>query len=196
MGRGDWYRWDSKTTTESQHRVDIRYMKKRGFLKPGSSGTLTWSRGGEKTGWIRYWTEAEQVTLSYNIRQNGGEWEGIEEKVTLDKTPCNYGGHRTWFLCPRCWQRVALLYGAGKYFWCRQCYDLTYSSQQENRADRLMRKYRKIRARLGASNSFMEPILFKPKNMHQKTFDRLRKEADNASNLSMVIMGQQLGINI
>jgi hypothetical protein len=42
----------------------------------------------------------------------------------------------------------------------------------------------------------MEPILFKPKNMHQKTFDRLRKEADNASNLSMVIMGQRLRIII
>jgi ribosomal protein S25 len=42
----------------------------------------------------------------------------------------------------------------------------------------------------------MEPILFKPKNMHQKTFDRLRKEADHASHLSWIIMGQRLGINI
>jgi hypothetical protein len=113
----------------------------------------------------------------------------------FDRTSCNYGGQRTWFLCPRCWQRVAVLYGAGKYFWCRHCYDLTYSSQQESRQDRLMRKARKIRARLGASNDFTKPILFKPKNMHQKTFDRLRREADHASHLSLIIMAQRLGIN-
>jgi hypothetical protein len=55
-----------------------------------------------------------------------------------------------------------------------------------------MRKARKIRERLGASNDLMEPILFKPKNMHQKTFDRLRKEEKHANDLSWVIMGQRL----
>ena len=29
-GSGSWYRWDSKTTTESQHRIDIRWLKKHG----------------------------------------------------------------------------------------------------------------------------------------------------------------------
>ena len=58
-----------------------------------------------------------------------------------------------------------------------------------------MRKARKIRERLGASNNLMESILFKPKNMHQKTFDCLRREADNASNLSFIIMVQPLGIH-
>jgi hypothetical protein len=42
----------------------------------------------------------------------------------------------------------------------------------------------------------MEPILFKPKNMHQKTFDRLRREADHANNLSWIIMGQRYGIHL
>jgi len=55
-----------------------------------------------------------------------------------------------------------------------------------------MRKARKIRERLGASNNLMESILFKPKNMHQKTFNRLRGEEDHANTLSWVIMGQRL----
>jgi hypothetical protein len=42
----------------------------------------------------------------------------------------------------------------------------------------------------------MEPILFKPKNMHQKTFDRLRREADHANYLSLIIMGQRFGIHL
>ena len=57
-----------------------------------------------------------------------------------------------------------------------------------------MRKARKIRARLGAGDDFMESILFKPKNMHQKTFDRLREEAEQASNLAWIILTQRLGI--
>lgn len=43
-------------------------------------------------------------------------------------------------------------------------------------------------------DGLMDPILFKPKNMHQKTFDRLRREADAANDLSWVIMGRKVGI--
>jgi uncharacterized membrane protein len=57
-----------------------------------------------------------------------------------------------------------------------------------------MRKARKIRSRLGATANLMESILLKPKNMDQKTFDHLRKEAERANNLSWVIMAQRLGI--
>jgi len=195
-GSGNRYRWDSNSTTESQRRIDIRWLKNQGYLRPGHIGFLSWSRGNEQTGSIGYRMETDRMVLNYRHRPRGGEWENVKQVVLFDRTQCNYGEHRTWMLCPRCWQRVALLYGAGKYFWCRHCYDLTYSSQQESRPDRLMRKARKIRARLGASNNLMESILFKPKNMHQKTFDRLRREADHASNLSLIIMGQRLGISI
>ena len=195
-GSGNWYRWSSKTTTESQHSIDIRWLKKQGYLRSGYSGCLSWSWGGVQTGSIRYRIETDRMVLYYRHRPYGGKWENIEQVVSFDRTPCNYGGYRTWFLCPQCWRRVAVLYGAGKYFWCRHCYNLTYSSQQESKANRLMRKARKIRARLGASDSLMEPILFKPKNMHQKTFDRLRREADHACNLSMMIMAHRFGINI
>jgi hypothetical protein len=59
-----------------------------------------------------------------------------------------------------------------------------------------MRKAWKIRERLGASMDLTESILFKPKGMHQRTFDRLRKEAEQANDLSWHIMGQRLGFII
>lgn len=195
-GSGNWYRWDSKTTTESQHRIDFRWLKKQGYLRLGTMGSISWSRGDEQTGSIRFRMEADCMILNYRHRPTGGEWEPVEQAISFDRTPCNYGGHRTWFLCPRCWKRVAVLYGAGKHFFCRHCYDLAYGSQQESESYRLMRKARKIRERLGASLNLSESILFKPKNMHQKTFDRLRREADRADNLSWIIIGQRLGINI
>ena len=52
-----------------------------------------------------------------------------------------------------------------------------------------MRKARKIRARLGVGDDLTEPILFKPKNMHQKTFDRLREEAEQAEHLGWIVAG-------
>jgi len=184
------HRWNSKTTTESQHSIDIRWLKKQGYLRPGNVGSLAWSRRGEQTGSIGYWMETDRMVLNYRHRPHGGEWEDVEQAISFDRTPCNYGGFRTWFRCSRCWRRVALIYGAGKYFLCRHCYNLTYASQQESRGDRLMRKARKIRERLGASNNLMESILFKPKNMHQKTFDRLRY----ANDLSWIIASQRLGL--
>ena len=192
-GSGSWYRWDSKTTTESQYKIDVRWMKKQGLLVPDTAGTLSWSCRGEESGFICYRLENDRLILNYKSRQNGGEWENIEDEIFFTWTLCNYGGRRQWFHCPGCYRRVAVVYG-GKYYRCRHCHNLTYSSQQESRPDRLRRKARKIRARLGVSNNLIEPILFKPKNMHQKTFDHLRREADYASTLSLIIMGQRLGL--
>jgi hypothetical protein len=193
-GSGRWFSYGGKTTTENQHRIDIRWLKKQGNLHPGNRGSISWSQGDTKTGSIGYRIEKDRMILNYRHRAHGGEWEPVEQAISFDRTPCNYGGTRTWFLCPRCLKRVAVLYGAGKYFFCRHCYGLAYASQQEGKADRLLRKARKIRRRLKASENFFEPILFKPKNMHQKTFDRLRHEADFTHNLSCLIMAQQLGM--
>jgi hypothetical protein len=75
-------------------------------------------------------------------------------------------------------KQVAVLYGAGKYFLCRHGYDLCYTSQQETEIDRMMRKKRKIRDRLGASHNLSMPIWRKPKGMHWKTFDRLQDQEE------------------
>lgn len=42
-GRGS---YASTGTVEQARRIDIRYMKKRGLLRPGLNGTLNWNRGG------------------------------------------------------------------------------------------------------------------------------------------------------
>ena len=192
LGSGNWYRWDKKTTTEEVHRVDIRYMRKQGLLWPGCTGSLSWSRGGEQTGSIRYRVEQERLVLMYRHRFYGDEWRDMEERVWFDRTPCNYGGERLWFLCPHCDRRVAVLYGAGVRFLCRHCYGLPYGSQNEAYLDRMHRKARKIRKRLGASDNLTEPVLFKPKGMHQKTFDRLLREEERANTASVMEMARKL----
>ena len=192
VGSGSWYRWDKKTTTGEVRRVDIRYLRKRGFLQPGCAGTLSWSRGGEPTGFINYRTHADRMVLNYRYRAYDEDWQGVEEVVWFDRTQCHYGGERLWFQCPHCGRRVAVLYGLGKRFLCRHCCQLTYSSQQENTSDRMMRKARKIRERLGASDSLFDPICQKPKGMHWKTFKRLVREEQQANEASMLTLAPKL----
>lgn len=194
-GSGNWYRQDSKSTTESQYRIDIRWLKKQGYLRPGNFGFLSWSCCNKQIGYINYRMEADRMVLNYRYRFYGGEWKDVEQTVLFDRTPCNYGGYRTWFLCHRCWKRVAVLYCAGKYFFCRHCYDLTYTSQLESKAERLMRKARKIRESMGGSGDLTDSFPDKPKNMHWKTYWQLRKKAERANTLAWLIMEQQLDIH-
>ena len=67
----------------------------------------------------------------------------------------------------------AVLYGPGKYFLCRHCYDLRYKSQREDKTHRALRRAQKIRERLGGSANMMKPLPEKPKGMHWSTYNRL-----------------------
>jgi hypothetical protein len=196
-GSGNWFRWNSKQTVEGQLRIDIRWLKKQGYLHPGTMGTLSWSRGDEQTGSINFRMETDYMILDYRHRPHGGDWEPIEQTIPFDRTPCFFGGQRKWFLCPRCLKRVVILYCAAKYFFCRHCLNLVYISQQESPIDRIGRKARRIRERLGASTDLFVPaVCSKPKGMHQKTFERLKKAADDATHHFWLVVGQRFGIAV
>jgi hypothetical protein len=116
----------------------------------------------------------------------GGEWEDVKEPVSLEWTPCNFGGERPWFVCPgvvngkRCGRRVAILYGPGKYFLCRHCYDLRYESQRKDKKDRALRRAQKIKTRFGGSANMLEPLPERPKGMHHDGYMRLFREHHEA----------------
>ena len=120
------------------------------------------------------------MVLLYRYRSGlGVEWEDVRETVPLEWTPCNFGGERPWFVCPgvvngvRCGRRAAILYGPGKYFLCRHCYDLRYESQRENKVYRALHRAQNIRERLGGSRSMAEPFPERPKGMHHDTYIKL-----------------------
>ena len=191
-GSGTWSRWDRQTTIEETKRLDIRHLQDS--IRLGYAGRYTWSAGGSPAGSIDYRVEHDRLVLDYRVRVHGGEWESIEEPVQLSRTPCNYGGERLWFLCPACSKRVAVLASHGKRFVCRHCHKLPYGSQQDGYMERMQRKARKVRKKLGATNNLTESIWRKPKGMHQKTFDRLRQEEQAANHAAIMAMGRQLGI--
>jgi hypothetical protein len=65
------------------------------------------------------------------------------------------------------------MYGPGRYFLCRRCYDLVYESQRENAMSRALRRAQNIRERLGGSANMMQPFPEKPKDRHWQTYERL-----------------------
>jgi hypothetical protein len=176
LGSGNRYRFSKKTTTEECHSLDIRDLYRKGLLKPGTCFRSSWSRAGKGVASIRGFVYQDQVVLSYRHRSGlGGEWEDVKEPVPLEWTVCNFGGERPWFVCPgvACGRRVAVLYGPGKYFLCRHCYDLSYQSQREDKKDRALRRAQKISMRLGGSANVLEPLPERPKGMPLDTYMRL-----------------------
>ncbi len=149
-GSGSYYRWSKRTTKEELRRIDIRYMRKAGLLKPNHTGTLSWNSNGKPSGEIGYTMGKDAMILSYRFENSNEEWEPVEQTVPISRTSCNYGGERTWLHCPICQTRVAILYMVSGLFRCRHCHNIPYSSQQEGKLDRLCRKARKIRNRLYA----------------------------------------------
>ena len=95
-----------------------------------------------------------------------------DEVISLIWTPCNFGGWRVWFVCPKCNKKVAVIYTA-KNIACRHCYDLKYASQSMNDFDRGVRLIDKLRKRLRWPAGFGHGTFGKAKHMHRKTFYQL-----------------------
>ncbi len=106
--------------------------------------------------------------------------KGRKTRVDLVYTDQHLGGCRRWFACPACGRRCLLLYQRVERLACRKCQDLSYASQRESWEDRLRRRARTIRLRLGGSANLLEPFPARRKGMHRETYERWRRNGLNA----------------
>jgi hypothetical protein len=170
-------RWGVRKTVESCPRIDIRQWHRKGFLVLRRS--FSWSVGGQETDKLFVTVEEGRAVLRFHHPKLGP----LTEPIPLERTPCHYGGERSWFRCPgggrgrQCGRRVALLYQVALLFLCRQCHGLVHKSQQVDRTSRLETKARKIRRRLGGNEDLRVPFPLRPKRMHRQTYERVRHEA-------------------
>jgi len=173
-----------RDTAEGRLRLDVRRLYRDGQLQPRYRGSTYWRwNNGQSAGSIAHRAvgnagRAKALILEYQHTRDG-QSEQVTQSIWLEWTPCNYGGGRPWFICPRCDRRVAILYG-GHRFYCRHCHDLAYASSRESASDRGIRKAQNIRERLGGSANLSLPFPRKPKGMHWRTYYRLEDEANEA----------------
>jgi hypothetical protein len=190
--------YGGRTTCESCKSIDVRRWHREGRLRAGQRFSCSWTRGGAPSGSISVRTEADAVLLTFQYRSSTDpEWQSLEQRVPITWTGCHLGGRRPWFICTvytggrYCGRRVALLYlAAGELFACRRCCGLAYASQQETLWCRGLGKAQKIRAQLGGSPNMLEGFPDRPKGMHWKTYDRLRRIHDLAEQKAMMGLTQ------
>lgn len=180
-GRPGWH-----PKAEQFRSIDVNRLRKAGSLKEGNFGGWQWTVDGEKIASISMRAESARLILIYRIRPDGGDWESVEEPISLTESLCHYGGTRPWFLCPGvrngrwCGRRVGKLYLGRRYFVCRHCLRLAYSSQSEEPMHRHNRRANKIRMALGGEPGTAAPPPRKPKGMHWRTYWRKMDEIEKA----------------
>lgn len=162
-----------KPATSEAKRVDIRYMRRHGLLRPYHGGALQWTCNGEPSGHIRYTVYQESIELAYKVSVNGGDWQDVWYTVQLEDVPCRYGGVRHYFRCParNCNRRCEVLYYSNNlYFLCRKCCGYLYPSQKGDKLDQLRWAQGQIGERIFEDWNGSEGWR-KRKGMHWRTFE-------------------------
>ena len=135
-----------KMTVEECYSLDVIRWRREGILRAGIAGThyKAWHdrHQGQVIASLAYVLDTTDmhcpwVQLCYQLPRTQ---EVLEYGITLQTTRLHTGGLRWWFTCPRspqgraCERRVGKLYlpPGARYFGCRHCYDLTYTSCQES----------------------------------------------------------------
>ncbi len=148
FGSGDWADVATrKRTVGLCMSISASSLRKYGFFAENKSGTINWTNEfSEEIGMVRIQSVMSGNGNKTYLELALGGFVTSRQTIELTTTDCNYGGRRYWFLCPAvkdgvyCGNRVTKLYlpPAGKYFGCRECYDLTYEScQKSHKYDRI-----------------------------------------------------------
>lgn len=173
-------------------RLDLARLKELNCLKPGRF-SISWSSHGEERASISCEIPKafDRMILDYRSKERGGEWQHIRDTAWFATTTPNLGGERIWFCCPGCGERCRVLFGA-KYYRCRKCQRMTYSSQYDPMPQLPWSRCHRVRERLGGERGFSYPFPPKPKGMHWKTYYKLLDEDCSAENLLCVAMNDRL----
>jgi hypothetical protein len=179
MSRGG-HNWKGGGTVEGTRAIDVMQLARAGFLAGPNTGSWQWRYRDGSTASVLITGGRDGVALNYRIRLSGGDWQPVNQRITVQWTPCHFGGERAWFICDvmangmRCGRRVAKLYGGGRFFACRRCYRLNYAIQRGGPMDRahhqLARLQRKLAPNYDGSERLPPP---KPKWMRWKTYSRI-----------------------
>jgi hypothetical protein len=140
-GSGRWGAYSKNHTVEDCLTLNVDKLVRLFRAGCQSSGNLIWtvkSTGEEvSTCGYEFNTIERRLRLIYTI---SGTREQLNYRINLTTTKPRYGSVRWWMVCPlvkdgrECSRRVRRLYlpPAGKFFGCRQCYNLTYTTCQES----------------------------------------------------------------
>jgi hypothetical protein len=147
--------------------LDIRFLRRKGFFGEG------WVSLGASLKWPRIARmRIARYRLILDLRGHS-----TPQNIRVSWTRVRLGGERPWMHCPHCDKRVAKLYnGLGGYF-CRDCIgNPPYASQRLSEQGRVHYRACKLRLRLNGQAQPSAPFPERPKRMHRRTYQRLRRK--------------------
>lgn len=181
---------------EAHRRLSANSMQKAGVFREGWSGRWGWSADdGETANWIWVKGGEDEIRLDFKLREGSGEWQPVNQTVTLTRVPKPFGSGQPYFLCSRCGCRALHLYGSQARFLCRKCSGLVHACTRERHSDRATRQAHKIKRRLGAELGMDDPA-FRPRHMRHTTYEKLhtrleQKEAESWDDMLLLLQRLQ-----
>lgn len=180
-GFGSGRKLNAKALVGECRSIDVQWLHRHGLLASDLRYDLRWNVASSVVTSVAIWTKREALLVNHQNSLRSGNSGGVSSQIVLDRTSCNYGGQRIWFLCPLrdCNRRCTKLYLSGNgLFACRRCHLLAYESQREPADCRAIRSADRIRARMGWARGILNGQDKKRHGMHWKTFVRLLDQHD------------------
>lgn len=122
-------------TCERCPRLDMTWLRRRGFLIPGSHRSIAFS-----------WHGCGHGGVTLDAGPGGVSIGGLY--VPYSFTDTAFGGRRRWFTCPSCGQPCRVLFQRGDWR-CRGCHRLQYASQYSSPFIRALDLTDRLRRRIG-----------------------------------------------
>lgn len=146
------YRERNRGTVDACIRLDVRALRRQGFLRPGAvvSGAQrwTWVATGEERGSVGLTVNLADPERGFVVVRFNLNGEPRVQEIDLVAQPMRYGGHRYYFRCPRHGRLCEVLPMVGGVFASRQAHRLSYQSQSLDQLGRLRERARSLERRL------------------------------------------------
>jgi hypothetical protein len=179
------HNWKGSGTVEGSRPLDVMKLARAGYLAGSRTGGWQWTYQDGTTAFIGITGGRQAITLDYRIKSGGEDWRSVHQSVPIRWTSCRFGGERPWFICDvqangvHCGRQVAKLYGAGRLFACRHCYQLGYQVQRGGRMDCAHHRLARLHRRLGADYDGPDgPPPPRPKWMRRRTYQRVVRQIE------------------
>jgi hypothetical protein len=129
---------------------------------------------------------APHITVVWQARDGYPE----RQTITIERTPCRFGGWRYYFVCPRLGHRCEVMPLLDGEFASRGAHAITYASQSEGELDRAYRRRDKLRGRLDGANGLRTPTGAK----HERLAVQWREAARKARALRSEALRRRFGM--
>jgi hypothetical protein len=155
------YRERNRGTVEATLRLDVRVLRRQGFLVPGSvvSGVQRWTRTatGEETGSVSVTVNLADPDAGVVVVRFSLNGDPRVQEIPLASRSMRYGGRRYYFLCPKHGRLCEVMPMVDGVFASRQAQRLTYQSQSAEEIDRMRDRAHRLEKRLWPDNGKPRP---------------------------------------